>query len=730
MSGNVKYVGDYAFAYCDNLRNVEIESHRTQLGNSVFEGCKKIPFPLLTMDNKKLIKESSSLEGHYSLNANIQYIENNAFENCRKITSIYIPSSVISIGSNAFAGCANLQDINIPNTVDSIRTKCFSKCTGLGHIDIPGSIVSIGDSAFYGCDKLEKLYIPKSVNRIGIGALDCGVTELSIPFLGPSRTSSRSEDAHYESLYVPCLCIFSIDKEYSGGKWNDYGWYIETYSCHCHFPKTLKKLILTDLYQCPNGEFQTHINIHNYYNNGKGKSIYYSYKNQYSASIDSIIINDLFGEYQPYEHGLTREQRAICTSAQNLIIKTSSNNITLGAKAFDGLFNLKKLTLPFPGSGTKDNTGSFASLFGTTATNNMKKIGSYYLPIELKEVIISEGCEQIPAYAFKECSMIEKLTFPTTVKSIKEEALYGCDGLTDIYMKRALPPSAYESTFTGINQFGCTLHVPYDSKKYYSIATGWKYFYFIEEEAPIAINVTKNIENAGEILGLKQYQPGQTAELEAIAHSGYKFAAWAIDGTIISTDSKYSFVITDKCELIAVFVPVNNENTVQVTPGPGKVNFTWTAEESANHYALNIYSDESKNNLIQSYEFDAEGRIITRSNQSDFSAEISSLPISKNYYYSLTAYAENNITLSQYTGTFSILTDRIEPTMQNNIKCYSISGGIEIQDTNGNTISIFNIQGKCVYSRRITKTGSEIIPLPSGLYIVKAGNYTTKCAVK
>ena len=213
--------------------------------------------------------------------------------------------------------------------------------------------------------------------------------------------------------------------------------------------------------------------------------------------------------------------------------------------------------------------------------------------------------------------------------------------------------------------------------------------------------------------------------MEAIAHSGYKFAAWAIDGTIISTDSKYSFVITDKCELIAVFVPVNNENTVQVTPGPGKVNFTWTAEESANHYALNIYSDESKNNLIQSYEFDAEG-----SNQSDFSAEISSLPISKNYYYSLTAYAENNITLSQYTGTFSILTDRIEPTMQNNIKCYSISGGIEIQDTNGNTISIFNIQGKCVYSRRITKTGSEIIPLPSGLYIVKAGNYTTKCAVK
>ena len=699
---NIRSIGHYAFASCDSLKNVKIASSKTQLGVNVFYNCKKIPLPLLTSDGEKLIKESPQYSGHYTLSPNIRYIENRAFEGCNKITSIDIPNSVVSIGAyafscchgltsvtlpesittignSAFEQCSQLQSINIPNTIESINAKTFENCTKLSHISIPESVVSIGDSAFFKCNKLEKLHIPNSVEQIGVGALDCGVVELTIPFIGVSRTSDM----------YPCLCIFTRNR--TSSKVSYY-----------QFSKTLKKLTLTDLHKCYDGTLGNRAN-------------------DWDTSIDSIFITDLSGS-------ITDGARKICQSAQNLYITANDDRTTLYQGIFKGLSTLRSLTLPFPGSGTKENTGSFASLFGTESYYpNMKKVGSYYIPANLNEVTISEGCEQLPTGAFKNCSMIEKLTLPTTLKGVKEEALYGCDGLTDIYVKRALPPSAYESTFTGVNQFGCTLHVPHDSKKFYSVATGWKYFYFIEEEAPLTIHVTKNIENAGEILGLEQYQPGQTAELEAIAHSGYKFAAWTEEGLTISTESKLSLTVVDSRELIAVFVPVTNENAIGVNTGKGKAVFTWEQEEGAERYVLNVYADEGKTILVHSSTFDANGTVVTRSGV-NFTAEVTGLNEEESYYYDITAYAEENVVLSQYTGTFTVLANGIAVSPDSRIMCRPVRGGLCIENAAGMPVRIFNLKGQAVYSQS-TGSNRNVIALPSGMYIVRISELTQKCAV-
>ena len=717
---NVKSIGGYAFSDCDSLKSVEIESSKTIIGYRAFNGCRKIPFPLLTNDGKKLVKESYQYSGHYTLSPNIQYIESSAFEGCNKITSIDIPNSVTSIGAYAFSGCGGLtsitlpesittignrafgecrqlQSINIPNTIDSINAKTFENCTKLSHISIPESVVSIGDSAFLKCSKLEKLHIPNSVEQIGVGALDCGIVELTIPFIGVSRTSEKH----------PCLAIFSR----IGNSWDGF---------HYQFPITLKKLTLTDLHKCNNSGEQY-----------EKKTIY----NSWETSIESIFITNFSASFLQYVneskwtgyYTISDGARNICHSTQNLYITINEDCTNLPERIFTGLSTLRSLTLPFSGSGTKENTGSFASLFGTKENSNMKKVGSYYLPAELKEVTISEGCEQLPTGAFKNCSMIEKLTLPTTLKGVKEEALYGCDGLTDIYVKRALPPSAYESTFTGVNQFGCTLHVPHDSKKFYSVATGWKYFYFIEEEAPLTIHVTKNIENAGEILGLEQYQPGQTAELEAIAHSGYKFAAWTEEGLTISTESKLSLTVVDSRELIAVFVPVTNENAIGVNTGKGKAVFTWEQEEGAERYVLNVYADEGKTILVHSSTFDANGTVVTRSGV-NFTAEVTGLNEEESYYYDITAYAEENVVLSQYTGTFTVLANGIAVSPDSRIMCRPVRGGLCIENATGMPVRIFNLKGQAVYSQS-TGSNRNVIALPSGMYIVRIGELTQKCAV-
>ena len=81
-----------------------------------------------------------------------------------------IPSSVTSIEVGAFFGCSSLTSINIPSSVTSIGMQAFSYCSSLTSINIPSSVTSIGFQAFQGCSYLTSINIPSSVTSIEEGA--------------------------------------------------------------------------------------------------------------------------------------------------------------------------------------------------------------------------------------------------------------------------------------------------------------------------------------------------------------------------------------------------------------------------------------------------------------------------------------------------------------------------------------------------------------------------------
>ena len=83
------------------------------------------------------------------------------------IEKVIIGNNVTSIGEDAFSQCKKLTSLTIPNSVTSIGGGAFSNCSGLTSIIIPNNVTSIGSYAFYYCTGLISLYIPNNVSYSG-----------------------------------------------------------------------------------------------------------------------------------------------------------------------------------------------------------------------------------------------------------------------------------------------------------------------------------------------------------------------------------------------------------------------------------------------------------------------------------------------------------------------------------------------------------------------------------
>lgn len=88
-----------------------------------------------------------------------------AFSDRTDLTSIEIPSSVISIGACAFASCDSLKSITIPNGVTGIAYGMFANCYNLESAAMPDSVASIGEDAFGICENLVNIYYSSTGER-------------------------------------------------------------------------------------------------------------------------------------------------------------------------------------------------------------------------------------------------------------------------------------------------------------------------------------------------------------------------------------------------------------------------------------------------------------------------------------------------------------------------------------------------------------------------------------
>ena len=128
----------------------------------------------------------------------LKVIENGAFKNCKKLTSINLPSKVTCIEKFAFDGCTSLKAVTIPMSVYHIGAFAFSDCKSLTDISLPISVSYIGHYAFMNCVGLKKILIPLALKKIRKGTFE-KCSKLTNMFIPPSVSSI--EDYAFEECH-------------------------------------------------------------------------------------------------------------------------------------------------------------------------------------------------------------------------------------------------------------------------------------------------------------------------------------------------------------------------------------------------------------------------------------------------------------------------------------------------------------------------------------------------
>lgn len=230
LPDSVKCIGNSAFRNCKKLKSITMPA-KIEIGERVFDGCDS-----LVDENGFFVYGGVAYaycgdgdtvtipEGTKIITAKLFANEYEANKGNANIHKVILPEGLEEIGAQAFDGCSLLEEMSIPGTVRTIGAAAIRNCEHLKIFNMPDSVENIGDGILIGCrgladangfvianNTIQAFYgaernidVPEGIVAIAGGAFDkTGIITIKLPSTLRKLGSAFQGCDQLEEIIIP-----------------------------------------------------------------------------------------------------------------------------------------------------------------------------------------------------------------------------------------------------------------------------------------------------------------------------------------------------------------------------------------------------------------------------------------------------------------------------------------------------------------------------------------------
>lgn len=344
-----------------------------------------------------------------------------------KLREIRLPESIKIFGDQAFFECDSLETINIPASLEEMYNSVFYNCGKLSSpIVVPQSITHINNYTFSGCESLTSITLHDKVTEIGKSAFyGCKkITDLgsSLPALASIGESSFSHCTRLKNAYIPtkmtsipnyafnlCQYITSVDLT---GK-TEIGKYAFSGCARLASAKLSSYVQVIGAYAFANTVLSGTLSL-------PASMKECGWGSFYSTNITAVEINSDIALGERPDVNIVYNTFGYCKKLRTVKIAEGVTEVNL---PFDHCTALTQISFP----STLRRIGEENDLL-----EYFKRSHLFAYCTALESVSLPEKLEFIGQSAFRGCSNLKSITFPSSMNTIDSYAFIDCTSLTEV----------------------------------------------------------------------------------------------------------------------------------------------------------------------------------------------------------------------------------------------------------------------------------------------------------
>lgn len=175
FSDGVTRIGNYAFASCTALEQVDVPASVASIGAKAFYDCPALQSVQFHSDEIEVAYDSFAHSGEFTVccTENSFWHMYAVSNGLRYVLTDETASTAFAIRNRSLLSYAGTADkITLPSDVSAVGYEALRGNNTVTRVALPQSVTSIADYAFADCANLSEAFVPESVTSIGANAFD------------------------------------------------------------------------------------------------------------------------------------------------------------------------------------------------------------------------------------------------------------------------------------------------------------------------------------------------------------------------------------------------------------------------------------------------------------------------------------------------------------------------------------------------------------------------------